>query len=141
MALVDRRYLYRPRGTSVLGLAEMAETCFSQCFSGYVGHYVLITGYDAAAGGYFVSDPAKPSGRAFVHARDLDTARRSHGTDEDLIVIPLGQPAPTPPDPSSLTGVTTIASSTAASSSAAAGAAAEGDDALGTVAPTRGRWR
>ena len=44
MALVDRRYLYRPPSTSVTGFVE---SCFTQWFSGgYVGHYVLITGFD-----------------------------------------------------------------------------------------------
>lgn len=33
-------------------------------------------------------DPAKWSGTHFVHEADLETARRSHGTDEDLIVVP-----------------------------------------------------
>ena len=45
MALVDRRHLYRPPNMSVSGIVE---SCIAHCFSdGYVGHYVLITGYDA----------------------------------------------------------------------------------------------
>ncbi|EOD15687.1 hypothetical protein EMIHUDRAFT_211259 [Emiliania huxleyi CCMP1516] len=38
--------------------------------------------------------------RALVPAEDLDAARRSHGTDEDLLIIPWDQPClVTPPPP------------------------------------------
>lgn len=44
MALVDKRLLYLPPVTSVSG---MVETCIAKCRSSYLGHFVLISGYDA----------------------------------------------------------------------------------------------
>ena len=91
MALVDRRYLYRPPPNSVSGFIE---ACFSSLGiqGGYVGHYVLLTGFDASRDGYYIKDPAKPSEELFVHSEHLHAARRAHGTDEDLIIIPWDQP-------------------------------------------------
>ena len=91
MALVDRRYLYRPPPNSVSGFIE---GCFSSLGiqGGYVGHYVLLTGFDASRDGYYIKDPAKPSEELFVHSEHLHAARRAHGTDEDLIIIPWDQP-------------------------------------------------
>jgi len=92
MALVDRRFLYRPPSVS-----GMVESVISRCFSGYVGHYILITGYDEKRRGYFIMDPAKASDTPdvnFVPCDAVDRARRSHGTDEDLVIIPWEQPQP-----------------------------------------------
>ena len=93
MALVDRRYLYRPPPNSVSGFIE---GCFSSLGiqGGYVGHYVLLTGFDASRDGYYIKDPAKPSEELFVHSEHLHAARRAHGTDEDLILIPWVQSLP-----------------------------------------------
>lgn len=95
MALVDRRYLYRASSNSVSGFIE---SCFallhdSWAYSGgYIGHYVLLTGFDEARDGYYLLDPAKQCDELFVHSEHLHAARRAHGTDEDLIVIPWDQP-------------------------------------------------
>jgi len=56
MALIDRRHLDRPSFTSMSGIVE---SCIARCFSGYVGHYILITGYDADQQAYYIMDPAK----------------------------------------------------------------------------------
>jgi len=89
MALVDRRHLDRPPPTSVSGIVE---SCIARCFSGYVGHYVLITGYDAERQAYHIMDPAKSHEPNLISCATVDLARRSYGTDEDLIVIPWEQP-------------------------------------------------
>jgi hypothetical protein len=89
MALVDRRHLYRPSPSSVSGVID---ACMSYVFSGYVGHYVLLTRYDAERDGYLILDPAKQAEEGiFVTSQNLHAARRSHGTDEDLVVVPLQQ--------------------------------------------------
>lgn len=89
MALVDRRYLYRAPTSRLSGFLESA---MAHCFgSSYVGHYVLVTGYDEARRGYHIKDPAKDIDSMFVTCEDFDAARRSHGTDEDLILIPWEQ--------------------------------------------------
>lgn len=89
MALVDRRYLYRAPASSVSGRVESA---LARCFTGYVGHYILITGYDESRRGYYIKDPAKSPDADFVPSEAVDRARRSHGTDEDLVIIPWEQP-------------------------------------------------
>jgi hypothetical protein len=61
---------------------------------GYVGHYVLITSYDSKRRGYYILDPAGVDGLAFIPDEAMSAARRSHGTDEDLLIIPWDQPAP-----------------------------------------------
>eukprot|EP00325_Prymnesiales_sp_UTEX-LB-985_P005857 CAMPEP_0174699566 /NCGR_PEP_ID=MMETSP1094-20130205/4809_1 /TAXON_ID=156173 /ORGANISM="Chrysochromulina brevifilum, Strain UTEX LB 985" /LENGTH=187 /DNA_ID=CAMNT_0015896927 /DNA_START=119 /DNA_END=683 /DNA_ORIENTATION=- len=85
MVLVDRRYLYP---SSLGGVSTLVGGWFSNCMSGYIGHYVLLVGYDALRDGYYLYDPARTEEPQFVHARDLHTARQCHGTDEDLIVVP-----------------------------------------------------
>lgn len=135
MALVDRRYLYRSPSSTVSGLVE---SCFAHCFSGYVGHYVLLTDYDAQRDGYLLNDPAKPTaGEVFVGSRELDSARRSHGTDEDLILIPWAGQAGAR-DRGAATGATPLSEapsaatdSTAASGDAEPGPTADGRDARG----------
>lgn len=92
MALVDRRYLYRSGYTRHGGMSGLMESCLSYCFSGYVGHYVLIYKYDEIHDGFLLHDPAKAPEPMFVPSRDLHTARRCHGTDEDLVIIPFAQP-------------------------------------------------
>ena len=97
MALVDRRYLYRAPPKS---FSSFLESCFSLLHDsfngGYIGHYVLLTGFDEARDGYYLLDPAKQCDDLFVHSEHLHAARRAHGTDEDLIVIPWDQPAAEP---------------------------------------------
>lgn len=54
MVLVDRRYLY-PVAPGVPGLVQ---GWISHCMNGYIGHYVLLVGYDAMRDGYYLYDPA-----------------------------------------------------------------------------------
>lgn len=58
---------------------------------GFLGHYVVLTGYDFATNEVAYLDPALslPVGDGRVSPDDLDVARKSFGTDEDLIRIPL----------------------------------------------------
>jgi len=134
MALVDKSQLYRAPPVSFSG---MVESCIAHCCTGYVGHYVLITGYNtdqkvrsvglnSGVGwvrlwqgrnspcrvkrwaslmqgrplslssalvwqGYYVMDPAKTPEPLFVSCEALDVARKTHGTDEDLLLIPWDQ--------------------------------------------------
>lgn len=55
----------------------------------YTGHYVLLCGYDSAADCFSVCDPASARERLQVLAARLDAARRSYGTDEDLLLIAI----------------------------------------------------
>eukprot|EP00955_Chlamydomonas_euryale_P100040 365255-Chlamydomonas_euryale.AAC.19 len=56
---------------------------------GYLGHYVLIIGFDPVTDEYIVRDPAGMDAEQRLAASSLDQARMSFGTDEDLIIVPL----------------------------------------------------
>jgi hypothetical protein len=96
--------------------------------AGYLGHYVLIVGYDQEKDEYVLRDPARPSPSSSsagasssssfssssssseeggegqedvgtrIAASSLEEARRSFGTDEDLLIVPLPHSA-SPPYP------------------------------------------
>ena len=75
-------------------VSSIVDSCLQYCFSGYVGHYVLLLSYDAQRDGFLVHDPARQTvDGTFVASLDLHVARHSHGTDEDLIVVPFQQSA------------------------------------------------
>ena len=56
---------------------------------GYVGHYVLVIGVDPARGEFIIRDPARLAPEHRVSAGAFDTARRTFGTDEDLLLVRL----------------------------------------------------
>lgn len=68
----------------------------------FEGHYLLLTGF---VNGYFTyQDPAYPPSRArgetsrLLAPAVLDRARKSFGTDEDVLMVEV-PPLPTPPSP------------------------------------------
>ncbi len=62
--------------------------------SGYTGHYVLVCGYDGNQGCFVVRDPASSKPASLVSGASLEEARKSFGTDEDLLIIAMRQLAP-----------------------------------------------
>ncbi|XP_058181878.1 guanylyl cyclase 1 isoform X1 [Rhododendron vialii] len=57
--------------------------------SGYTGHYVVICGYDAVTDEFEIRDPASSRKHDKVTSKRLEEARKSFGTDEDLLLISL----------------------------------------------------
>ncbi|WCJ19729.1 guanylyl cyclase 1 [Euphorbia peplus] len=57
--------------------------------SSYTGHYVLICGYDARADEFEIRDPASSRKSERISSKCLEEARKSFGTDEDLLLISL----------------------------------------------------
>ncbi|KAJ3117258.1 guanylyl cyclase domain-containing protein 1 [Phlyctochytrium bullatum] len=53
----------------------------------FVGHYVVLVGYDPETDGFLVRDPGTEEGLCFVDAGVLDVARGWAGTDHDAIVV------------------------------------------------------
>ncbi|KAI8853910.1 Guanylyl cyclase [Chytridium lagenaria] len=53
----------------------------------FMGHYVLLIGYDPETDGILVRDPGTEEGVCFVDASVLDAARSAPGTDHDAIVV------------------------------------------------------
>ncbi|EEF38183.1 Protein C22orf13, putative [Ricinus communis] len=57
--------------------------------SSYTGHYVVICGYDANADEFEIRDPASSRISERISSKCLEEARKSFGTDEDLLLISL----------------------------------------------------
>ncbi|WOL14971.1 protein GUCD1 [Canna indica] len=67
--------------------ADAAECYMSN--SDYMGHYVVICGFNGESGEFEIRDPASPRKYEKVSIRCLDEARKSFGTDEDIILVSL----------------------------------------------------
>ncbi|KAG8651405.1 guanylyl cyclase 1 isoform X4 [Manihot esculenta] len=57
--------------------------------SNYTGHYVVICGYDAGTDEFEIRDPASSRKSQRISSKCLEEARKSFGTDEDLLLISL----------------------------------------------------
>ncbi|XP_065872416.1 guanylyl cyclase 1 [Euphorbia lathyris] len=57
--------------------------------SSYTGHYVVICGYDARSNEFEIRDPASSRKTERISSKCLEEARKSFGTDEDLLLISL----------------------------------------------------
>lgn len=53
----------------------------------YTGHYIVICGYDSDADEFEIRDPASSRKYGRVTSKCLEKARKSFGTDEDLLLI------------------------------------------------------
>lgn len=70
----------------------LEDVCISGLYSGssdYAGHYVVICGYDAEMNEFEIRDPASSRKHEKVTLKRLQEARKSFGTDEDLLLISL----------------------------------------------------
>ncbi|XP_074574091.1 guanylyl cyclase 1 isoform X1 [Curcuma longa] len=54
--------------------------------SDYMGHYVVICGFDGGSGEFEIRDPASPRKHEKLSIECLDEARKSFGTDEDILL-------------------------------------------------------
>ncbi|CAN0837760.1 Guanylyl cyclase 1 [Linum grandiflorum] len=55
----------------------------------YVGHYIVICGYDSGSDEFEIRDPASSRKHERISSKCLEEARKSFGTDEDLLLISL----------------------------------------------------
>ncbi|XP_073009737.1 guanylyl cyclase 1 [Typha latifolia] len=83
VALVDKTKLSR----SWVNDIDATECCSG--WSDYMGHYVVICGYDADTCEFEIRDPAISRKHERVSMECLDEARKSFGTDEDLLLVSL----------------------------------------------------
>ncbi|KAK3246418.1 hypothetical protein CYMTET_44044 [Cymbomonas tetramitiformis] len=81
IALVDKRKLN--------SWHTAAESCLPQCcvMAGYTGHYIVLCGYDGERQEYVVRDPASSATTVQISEVSLEEARKSFGTDEDLLIV------------------------------------------------------
>lgn len=54
---------------------------------GYQGHFICLTGFDKERNLIYFSNPAADLPVCVCNAEDLDRARKSYGTDEDIIFV------------------------------------------------------
>ncbi|KAJ3668908.1 hypothetical protein LUZ60_010858 [Juncus effusus] len=80
VALVDKTKLISPWMNTTEYLNEESD---------YMGHYVVICGYDADCGEFEIRDPASSRKYERVSMESLDEARKSFGTDEDILLVSL----------------------------------------------------
>ncbi|KAM0014431.1 putative guanylate cyclase [Helianthus debilis subsp. tardiflorus] len=83
IALVDQYILSRP------WTEDVYVPDFYSGSSGYTGHYIVICGYDALTDEFEIRDPASSRIRETISSRCLEKARKSFGTDEDILLIHL----------------------------------------------------
>ncbi|KAG8085800.1 hypothetical protein GUJ93_ZPchr0010g9035 [Zizania palustris] len=81
IALVDKTKLNSSWMNGLQDMQHLSED------SDYMGHYVVICGYDADACEFEIRDPASFRQRERVSMKSLDVARKSFGTDEDIILL------------------------------------------------------
>ncbi|KAI8368193.1 Guanylyl cyclase [Radiomyces spectabilis] len=55
----------------------------------YLGHFIVLIGYDPTTDVFIYRDPAKPDEFCTASAELIDRARQSEGTDHDCIVVKL----------------------------------------------------
>jgi hypothetical protein len=97
VVLVDKRKLGILHGSSS---SSNSNTIVES--EGYIGHFILVHGYDSTTDCYFIRDPAMLEYTAgssalaraseqqqTVSADQLEVARLAHGTDEDMLFIEL----------------------------------------------------
>jgi len=84
---------------------------------GYAGHYVLLVGVDGD--NYLVKDPARKEECLLLPIALIEKARKAHGTDEDLLLVPFEGPPPKVPATGSVSRVVQIAEEAAAAAAAA----------------------
>lgn len=83
IALVDKSKLISSWMNDVHDVQQFNED------SDYMGHYVVICGYDADACEFEIRDPASSRKREMVPMKSLEEARKSFGTDEDILLVSL----------------------------------------------------
>ncbi|KAL4188558.1 hypothetical protein AMTRI_Chr08g202790 [Amborella trichopoda] len=67
----------------------LEEICLPEIYggtSGYTGHFVVICGYDADTNEFEIRDPASSRKYERVSLECLEEARKSFGTDEDILL-------------------------------------------------------
>lgn len=77
--LCDRRYIQCKKCTILFGLMNWIQTSF-------IGHFIVLVGI-TVVGTFIYSDPASNEEYCYITEEDLDKARKSFGTDQDMIDI------------------------------------------------------
>ncbi|XP_076882359.1 guanylyl cyclase 1-like [Bidens hawaiensis] len=83
IALVDQCILSQPWKEDVRMPRFYAGT------AAYTGHYVIVCGYDGHTDEFEIRDPASSRKSDRISSKCLEEARKSYGTDEDILLISL----------------------------------------------------
>ncbi|KAD5962134.1 hypothetical protein E3N88_13607 [Mikania micrantha] len=90
IALVDQCILSQP------WKEDVRMPIFYTGAAAYTGHYVIICGYDAQTDEFEIRDPASSRKSDRISSRCLEEARKSYGTDEDILLKATCLPPQTP---------------------------------------------
>lgn len=91
IALVDQNKLRMSCISSQSWLGDDTAFDFKGDNMDYTGHFIVICGYDSLTDVFEIRDPADSRKNVRVPSKCLDEARKSFGTDEDLLLISLEQ--------------------------------------------------
>ncbi|KAM0013163.1 putative guanylate cyclase [Helianthus debilis subsp. tardiflorus] len=83
IALVDQCILSQP------WKGDVRMPRFYTGAAAYTGHYVIICGYDAHTDEFEIRDPASSRKSDRISSKCLEEARKSYGTDEDILLVSL----------------------------------------------------
>jgi len=83
VVLIDKRKL----NAAIMRSRVLCSVQIPVMVASYTGHYVVICGFDAVNKDYIICDPASTSGPMTVSAEVLEEARKSYGTDEDILFV------------------------------------------------------
>lgn len=119
IVLVDLRYL---RCTSCTRKRPLF------CFQ-YMGHFIVLCDYDSVTDTFTYRDPGCGVEACYIKSADLEVARLSVGTDQDLVIVP------NPPTPPSSPTFSAASSMTPPSRSTSLELADDPDEDKGTPSP------
>ena len=96
LILVDKRVLQAGAASAPSAKSKPSLFCCGMLGglgrSGYVGHYVVLYDYNHQTKEFLIKDPASFTSKTAVKEAVLEKARKSFGTDEDVIVVPYLRP-------------------------------------------------
>ena len=75
--------------TSLFIILVNKNTLYAQEDEAYVGHYICAFDYNPESCRFLIKDPALNAQTQYIPANQLHKARSMHGTDDDMLEIPL----------------------------------------------------
>ncbi|KAA8500060.1 Protein GUCD1 [Porphyridium purpureum] len=85
IVLVDKRFLTCQICSK--SAQSLASSAVERLYPGFLGHYIMVYGYDQELDSFWIKDPATSKKSCLIRARVLESARRAFGTDEDVLCI------------------------------------------------------
>lgn len=88
IALVDKGKL-NAAASSLVHISPFINSSLTVAPTAYTGHYIIICGYNSLRDEFDIRDPASEQAEIQLPSAALELARKSFGTDEDLLIVHL----------------------------------------------------